>query len=74
MAPLTGNLRGSLGAILLFGILAFLLGQLTGPNTGTFATAWPLIVFCIAVLLFLLITSLLLTGAVRLVQTVLDQK
>ncbi len=73
MAPLTGNLRGSLGAILLFGILAFLLGQFTKTDSGTLQTAWPLIVFSIAVLGFLLIASLLLAGAVGLVRTVLGQ-
>lgn len=74
MAPLTGNLRGSLGAIALFGVLAFLLSQITKSQTGAFSTAWPLIVFCVAVLLLLLIFSLLLTGIVNLVKTVLDQR
>ncbi|MBI4578481.1 MAG: hypothetical protein HY718_02195 [Planctomycetes bacterium] len=74
MAPLTGNLRGSLGAIGLFGIIAFLVGQLAKPEAGAFGSAWPLIVFCVAVLLFLLIFSLLLTGVVGLVKTVLDHQ
>jgi hypothetical protein len=73
MAPLTGNLRGSLGAICLFGIIAFLIGQAT-KSTTAFTSAWPLIVFCVAVLLFLLIFSLLVAGAVGLIKTVLDQK
>lgn len=72
MAPLTGNLRGSLGAIFLFGVIAFLIGQMTKSETGAFASAWPLIIFCVAVLLLLLIFSLLVTGAVNLVRTVLD--
>lgn len=74
MAPLTGNLRGSLGAIALFGVFAFLLAQVTKSDTGAFSTAWPLVIFCVAVLLFLLMFSLLLTGAVGLVKTVLGQK
>lgn len=74
MAPLTGNLRGSLGAILLFGIIAFLVGQITKSETGAFGSAWPLIVFCVAVLVFLLIVSLILTGIVNLFRTVLDSK
>jgi hypothetical protein len=74
MAPLTGNLRGSLGAILLFGIIAFLIGQIAKPQNGAFGSAWPLVIFCVAALLFLLIFSLLATGAVRLIKTVLDQK
>lgn len=74
MAPLTGNLRGSLGAIALFGVIAFLFGQVTKSDTGAFSTAWPLVIFCVAVLLFLLIFSLVVTGAVGLIKTVLDQK
>ncbi len=73
MAPLTGNLRGSLGAIFLFGIIAFLVGQMTKSGPDAFGSAWPLIVFCVAVLLLLLIFSLLVTGVVRLIRTVLDQ-
>jgi hypothetical protein len=74
MAPLTGNLRGSLGAICLFGIIAFVVGQMTKSQEGVFNSAWPLIVFCVAVLLLLLIFSLLVAGAVKLIKTVLDQK
>jgi hypothetical protein len=74
MAPLTGNLRGSLGAILLFGVIAFLVGKMTKPEAGVFTSAWPLVIFCVAALLFLLLFSLLVTGAVRLIKTVLDQK
>lgn len=74
MAPLTGNLRGSIGAIALFGVIAFLIGQATKSDSGAFSTAWPLIIFCVAVLLFLLIFSLILTGVVGLIKTVLDHK
>lgn len=74
MAPLTGNLRGSLGAIALFGVIAFLVSQVTKSDSGAFGTAWPLIIFCVAVLLFLLILSLIVTGVVGLIKTVLDQK
>lgn len=74
MAPLTGNLRGSLGAIALFGVIAFVFVQLTKPEGGVFTSAWPLVIFCVAVLLFLLIFSLLVRGAVGLIRTVLDQK
>jgi hypothetical protein len=74
MAPLTGNLRGSLGAIALFGAIAFVFAQITKSDAGVFSTAWPLVIFCVAVLLFLLMFSLLLTGVVGLVKTVLDHK
>ena len=74
MAPLTGNLRGALGAIFLMGVLAFLLGQIMQPTSAPIVSAWSLIVFCVAVLLFLLMFSLILTGAVGLIKTVLGQK
>lgn len=70
MAPLTGNLRGSIGAILLTGLLAFLISRVAEPATGWLDTAWPLIVFSVAVLLLLLMVSLLIKGAVLLVKTV----
>ena len=69
MAPLTGNVRGALGAILVTGILAFLIGQITGSAEGPIASAWPLITFSAAVLLLLLIVSLLLKGVVGLIRT-----
>ncbi|MCL2330093.1 MAG: hypothetical protein FWC56_02200 [Phycisphaerae bacterium] len=72
MAPMTGNLRGSLGAILLFGIISFLIGQLMKPQTSLFESAWPLVTFSVATLLLLLIFSLLVTGAVKLIKTILD--
>ncbi len=74
MAPLSGNVRGSLGAIFLAGILAFIIGQITrSPGAQPLASVWPLVTFCVAVLLFLLIISLLVTGTVSLFRTVLGQ-
>lgn len=70
MAPLTGNIRGALGAILLTGLLAFLAGQIMKSANGSMDSAWPLITFSVAVLLVLLIVSLLVKGAVCLVKTV----
>ena len=70
MAPLTGNLRGSIGAILVTGLLAFFLGQIMQSAPGFLTTAWPPIVFSVAVLLFLLAISLLAKGAVTLVKAV----
>lgn len=69
MAPLTGNVRGSLGAILLTGILAFLIGKIFNSGQGPLGSAWPLITFSAAVLLLLLIVSLLLKGLVGLIKT-----
>lgn len=69
MAPLTGNLRGSLGAILLTGGIAFLIAQVAQSSAGLLESAWPLVVFSTAVLLFLLLVSLLVKGLVLLAQT-----
>lgn len=69
MAPLTGDLRGSLGAIFVCGIVVFLLSRIAPSAADTVASAWPLISFSVAVLLFLLMLSLLLTGVVTLAKT-----
>jgi len=74
MAPLTGNLRGTLGAIFLAGVLAYLIDKFMQSPTGPLLSVWSLIVFCVAVLLFLLIISLLVTGVVHLVKTAMGQK
>lgn len=73
MAPLTGNLRGALVAIFIFGGLAFLFGKLSPAAGDSLASAWPLVMFCVAVLLFLLLFSLLIKGLVGLVRTVAQQ-
>ena len=73
MAPLTGNLRGALGAIFVTGVLAFLIGKATASTPEALAPTWPLINFSVAVLLFLLIVSLLITGAVKLAKTLFGQ-
>jgi len=73
MAPLTGNLRGALGAIFVTGVLAFLIGKATSSTPEALAPTWPLISFSVAVLLFLLIVSLLITGAVKLAKTLFGQ-
>lgn len=69
MAPLTGNLRGSIGAILLTGLFAFIIGQIAESTAGLLDTAWPLVIFSVAVLLLLLMISLLAKGVVLLVKT-----
>lgn len=74
MAPLTGNIRGALGAILGAGLLAYVVSRFSPPAPETLATAWTLITFSTAVLLFLLIVSLLITGGVYLVRVFLDAK
>ena len=72
MAPLADNIRGVLGAIFLTGLAAFLLAQLTSPATATLQTVWALARFAVAVLSFLLIASLVITGIVHLVKTLVN--
>ncbi|HSW45443.1 MAG TPA: hypothetical protein VLM89_07725, partial [Phycisphaerae bacterium] len=74
MAPLTGNIRGALGAILVAGILAYLISRVSPPSADTLNTTWTLITYSVAVLSLLLILSLLITGAVRLVKVFLESK
>ena len=66
MAPFTGNLRGSLGAILLTGLMAFLIGLMTRSTEAILGCMWPLVIFSVAVLLLLLMLSLFAKGAVLL--------
>lgn len=73
MAPLTGNIRGALGALLIFGVLAFLLGQISPATTESLSGAWPLITFCVAVLLLLLMVSLIIKGGVGLIRILSHQ-
>lgn len=74
MAPLTGNIRGALGAILGAGLLAYIVSRISPPAPETLAAAWTLIIFSTAVLLFLLIVSLLITGGVYLIRVFIDSK
>ena len=55
------------------GVLAFLIGKATASTPEALAPTWPLINFSVAVLLFLLIVSLLITGAVKLAKTLFGQ-
>lgn len=73
MAPLTGNLRGAFGAILVFGILAFLFGQWSQARPDALASIWTLITFSAAVLLLLLIVSLVIRGLIDLVKTLFGE-
>ena len=70
MTPFEGNRRGALGAIVLSGVLIWIVGALTGRVDGALQSTWPLISFSVGVLLFLLLTSLLVTGVVELIRIV----
>lgn len=66
MAPFTGNLRGSIGAILMTGLITFLIGQMTSSTDALLGSIWPLVVFSVAVLLLLLMCSLIAKAGVLL--------
>lgn len=69
MAPLPGNLRGHLGAVLLAGLGAAGAG-LIAPDVGAaLAGSWPILTLTVATLLLLLLASLLIRGAIGLVRT-----
>ncbi len=67
MAPMPGNVRGSLGAILLMGLLAAAIGTFIPGATTWIRDTWPLLSFSVAVLILLLMISLLVRGAVGLI-------
>ena len=70
MAPFPGNIRGSVGAILVFGALAALVASLfdvPAPDSRV-QTGWAVLNLAVATLLFLLMISLVVRGAAGLVQ------
>lgn len=66
MAPFPGNLRGSLGAIVVLGFLAFVVGQLAASTPENIRSGWPVLSLSVGILLVLLIFSLLVRGGVGL--------
>ncbi|NOT02954.1 MAG: hypothetical protein HOP29_20340 [Phycisphaerales bacterium] len=68
MAPFPGNLRGSLGAILLVGVLSALIGIVYAPLTDHVARAWGLLSLTASILFLLLILSTILRGCVGLMR------
>ncbi len=73
MAPFPGNLRGSLGAIILVGLAAALLGLLTTASVDIIHRGWPVLSFAVAVLLVLLMLSLMIRGLVELIRVLAKQ-
>jgi hypothetical protein len=71
MAPFEGNLRGSVGAILVSGVLIGIAASLV-PSFRLLLvdTSWPVLGFAVGTLLFLLLVSLAVLGVVRLVRLV----
>lgn len=68
MAPFEGNRRGALGAILLAGVVIAVIGSLWTAAGDFVGSSWPILSFAVAMLLFLLLLSLLVAGAVGLVR------
>jgi len=73
MAPLPGNLRGAIGAILVLGLLAALLGTVLQVTSAAIEHSWTVLTFSVATLLVLLLLSLLVRGAVGLIRTLAAQ-
>jgi hypothetical protein len=68
MTPFEGNRRGAIGAILLSGLVIALLASFASGVENAVLSSWPILTFAVAMLLFLLIVSLLISGVVGLVR------
>ncbi len=68
MAPFPGNLRGSLGAIIVLGFLTFVVSLLTSSTAESIQGGWPILSLSVGTLLVLLMFSLLVRGGVGLVK------
>jgi len=68
MAPFPGNLRGSLGAILLVSIIAGVCGMLTGSTETWVRRGWGILSLAVAALMLMLMISLIAKGIVALVR------
>jgi hypothetical protein len=68
MAPLEGNLRGAIGATVLLGLLAALVGSLVPAGREAVVSGWPILSFSVTALLLLLLISLAMRGLVGLVK------
>jgi len=68
MTPFEGNRRGAIGAIALAGLTVGLISLLAGGVERFVQTSWPILSFATGMLLFLLLTTLLISGVVGLVR------
>jgi len=66
MAPFPGNLRGSLGAIILLGFLTFVVSMLATSTPVSIRNGWPVLSLAVGAVLVLLLFSLLVRGGVGL--------
>ena len=68
MAPFPGNLRGALGAIVVLGVLAFLMSKLIAGTTDNVERGWGVLSLSVGTLVVLLLFSLAVRGTVGLVK------
>jgi hypothetical protein len=68
MTPFEGNRRGAVGAILLSGLVIAILASVAAPVENAVLSSWSILTFAVAMLLFLLIVSLLISGVVGLIR------
>lgn len=68
MAPFDGNRRGTLGAATVAVAVTGLVGSVVPGVRGLVEGGWPVLSFAVALLLFLLLVTLAVTGLVRLVR------
>ena len=68
MAPMEGQLKGAIGAILLLGVLTAVFSQLLPAGQSAIRSGWPILSFSVATLLVLLLVSLVVRGVISLVR------
>ncbi len=73
MAPLPGNLRGALGAIVTFGVIGFVIGLVFTPAQGYVERGWSMLSLTVSTLLLLLVISAVIRGAVDLGRVILKR-
>ena len=66
MAPFPGNVRGSLGAIIVLGLLAAAIGLLSESLPSYIEAVWDVLNLTVPALMFLLMVSALVRGSVGL--------
>lgn len=73
MAPLPGNLRGSLGAIVLVGVLVAVLGSAVPGVVDAVLGSWAVLSFSVGVLMLMLMFSLAVRGIIGLIKVLATQ-
>lgn len=74
MAPFRDNIRGSLGAIILAGLLIAVIGSAAPGTVAAVRGTWTVLSFSVGMLMFLLMISLTVRGLVGLVKVLATQR